>query len=264
MILGIDVGGQSVRFGVFDQKKRVHISHYKTTTTLEQTLYTNIDNLCATYPIQAIGIAWPGMVKHNVILKTPNIKWKTPHIAELLEKKLHIPVCIAHDVSCFLYAFYQEYQDTTVLGLTLGTGLGGAFMRYGSFLGPMEIGHIMYNGQEAEALLGAKGIIHLAKTLDIHVQKPEQIITHKKGATFWHLYGTHLGTVTSIAQNLLCAHHVIIGGQIAKAHTHFKKGYNQALKKHTFTQVPKTRCTTHQYTGLYGATVMASKHLNTK
>jgi len=109
----------------------------------------------------AVGIGTPGSVDvHNGFLKggTPNFRfWKNVPIKSEIETVLSLPVFVDNDANVMIYGEYmfgagKGYKN--VVGITLGTGIGGGVIingeifRGSNFAGA-ELGHmsILYNGK---------------------------------------------------------------------------------------------------------------------
>jgi glucokinase len=98
------------------------------------------------------GIGIPGLVTSNKgpIVFAPNVGWKNVDPVTYLEKELGCPVFLYNDAACAAIAesrlgHGQQYES--LLFLTLGTGIGGAFIWNGKLFdqhGPYgsELGHI--------------------------------------------------------------------------------------------------------------------------
>lgn len=85
------------------------------------------------YKIAGIGIGFAGPVdyKKGAALFGPNLKTKKIEFKKKLEKALKIPVKADNDVKCFLLAesaFGAAKGFKNAVGITIGTGVGGAIM----------------------------------------------------------------------------------------------------------------------------------------
>lgn len=87
------------------------------------------------YKLEKIGIGLAGQVNHHqgVVLSTTNFSrdFKNIKLAMIIKDKYKVPVRIDNDVKCFLqgemrYGIGRGMQN--VVGLTLGTGIGGALL----------------------------------------------------------------------------------------------------------------------------------------
>ena len=104
-----------------------------------------------------IGIAGQVDYKKGIVLSTANFgkDFKNVRLAQLLKTEFKVPVQIDNDAKCFLQAEMKfgggrGYQD--VVGLTFGTGIGGAIAMNGSLWRGAnntagEVGHMKISGQ---------------------------------------------------------------------------------------------------------------------
>lgn len=182
MILGIDVGGTTVKFGVVSPEG--DISQVKAFDTLKwvsdgfvDSLKSAIKEFLALVPeIKGVGIGWPGLlsVDRKTVIALPNIPSISDlDIVDILNEEFpELPVKIENDAKCAtigeLYFGNIEGLDNFVL-VTLGTGVGsGAVIDKKLFLGArgngMEIGHMLLeNGKSLEQHIGIQHIINYTK-----------------------------------------------------------------------------------------------------
>ena len=151
MKIGIDLGGSHIGIGLVDnngeilQKVEKYIKDedkINIETFIEEFITEKILEISLTNNIESIGIAVPGTVSENKIIKAVNLGLENYDLAENLEKILHIKVKLKNDAKCSAlaeqkYGELAEYDNS--IFLCIGTGVGGA---------------VIYNGK----LLEAKGI----------------------------------------------------------------------------------------------------------
>lgn len=119
-------------------------------------VYKDLENLVESFledGVKAVGIGVPGPVPSDgVPLKMPNIPdSENFDITGKLEQKTKLSVFISNDANCFLagekfFGVGRNYEN--LLGITMGTGIGGAVFVNGEFLigkdGAVgEFGHII-------------------------------------------------------------------------------------------------------------------------
>jgi predicted NBD/HSP70 family sugar kinase len=155
--LGIDVGGTKILCQAFDEQLGV-LREEKVSTDLDhgsegvmKALEALIDRHFSA-DIKGIGVALPGIVhrRSGALMKAPNLP-TTPglEVKKLLEDRFHTTVHTENDINAFLSAEYERpelRQYDTVLGVMVGTGLGGAAivdgrMLYGERGFACEFGH---------------------------------------------------------------------------------------------------------------------------
>ena len=138
MKVGIDLGGSHIAIGVVNSKgriiekieKRILESEKKEITkTIENYIFENIKQLTKKYKISEVGIAIPGTVTDNKIIKSVNLGIKDYNIVQSLSRKIKLPIKIRNDAKCAAiaenkYGCLKNYKRS--IFLTLGTGIGGA------------------------------------------------------------------------------------------------------------------------------------------
>src|SRR6185503_7199558 len=103
--------------------------------------------------VRAVGIGAPGAVDPEAgrVIVAPNLAWENVPLQKELEKRLQVPVAIENDANAALIGVYEEELNSKprhVLGIFIGTGIGGALMMngdlysgYNHFAG--EVGHMV-------------------------------------------------------------------------------------------------------------------------
>ena len=147
MYLGIDVGGMSVKCGLVSDDGKI-LAKKSIVTTLGDYRKTiaEIADLCretvsaggATMDdIVGVGTGIPGTVHEGVVSFAANLNWyKVPYVAEL-EKLLGKPCYAGNDANCALlgeWVFGAAKGTKNVMAITIGTGIGTAFIVDGKML----------------------------------------------------------------------------------------------------------------------------------
>lgn len=164
MILGIDIGGTGIKFGVVDQDYRI-VKSCAIPTGAHRAVTAIIDDIIATakqlrteYDFDRIGIGTPGDIdsENGVCKRAGNLPYDNTPVVQMISEALELPVYIANDATAALYGeIYagagKDYQN--IIMLTLGTGVGGGIAIHGKpYLGSKgyggELGHmvIKYDG----------------------------------------------------------------------------------------------------------------------
>lgn len=206
MFLGFDIGGTSLKAGIFDddinliQKYIVPYGDIVKTNDFPEFLLEQIFKIWTEatdrYPqIKALGFGVPGVVSNQgVIAVAPNLKGIVHYpILQLLKDKIHLPLAVDNDANAASLAelYYGNGADLNdFIYVTLGTGIGGAIISdrkifRGSSGGAGEIGHIIIdykNSQDdprpyregvIEVFAGREGILRLAGNILINYPKSE-------------------------------------------------------------------------------------------
>lgn len=185
MVIGIDVGGTTIKFGLI--KLNGDIAFTKRIDTKEaaasgmtEAMIKEVKTIIAEYPeVEGIGIGFPGLVskdRKSVIL-LPNV----PAVAneDVVDKfKKELPsliVKIENDAKCAALGelqFGEAKGLTDYLFITLGTGVGGGYILdkklfLGSRGNATEVGHMFtpIEGKTVEQHLGLNQITNYAKEL---------------------------------------------------------------------------------------------------
>ena len=136
---------------------------------LVEILATQIATLVAKEPtpIDAIGVAVPGIVRHGLVEDSPNLtQLKGMHMGEELTRKLashgiHAPVHIANDadaIAAGVAATHGQLEKLTRVW-TIGNGIG--YGRWPYVDGIWEGGHITVTLDPKERFCGCGGVGHL-------------------------------------------------------------------------------------------------------
>ena len=144
MKIGLDIGGSHIGVGHVDDqgyiknKEEIFIKD-KTNieNTIEEFIYRKIREMIEICPVDGIGIAVPGTVTDNKIIKAVNLGIENYDLASKLESEFNIPVKIKNDAKCSALAeqkfgALKGYDDA--IFLCIGTGIGGAVIYDGKLL----------------------------------------------------------------------------------------------------------------------------------
>lgn len=151
MKIGIDLGGSHIGIGLVDESGKILYKAEKYITDIDK---KNIENfieefitekvleITLTNNVESIGIAVPGTVSENKIMKAVNLNLENYDLATNLEKILHMKVNLKNDAKCSALA-EQKYgalagYDNSVF-LCIGTGVGGAVIFNEKLLEPKDV-----------------------------------------------------------------------------------------------------------------------------
>ena len=147
--LGVDIGGTAVKLGLVDDsgavlrraERSVSFDGYK--TPILDTVQAAIRDFLAQDPpaLAGIGVSATGQIdsRRGVVAGTcgnfPG--WIGVEIKDTLEREFNLPVTVANDANCMLLGEVwvgaaKGYTD--VIGVTLGTGVGGGILTGGHLL----------------------------------------------------------------------------------------------------------------------------------
>ncbi len=261
-ILGIDIGATNTKFVVLENFKR--ISKKKSSLTLKRKkdfilfLKEEIKKISEKEKISGIGIGIAGILdkKREKILFVPNLKFlsKFP-LKEILEKEFKKKIKLENDTNCFTLceAFLGEAKKyKIVIGLTLGTGIGGTILfkrkiYKGAFGGAGEIGHMVINFEKGKCSCGnfgcfeAFGSEKFFKRKKVFSKNIEEKAKRgdKKAKRIFEEYGKYLGIGISNIINILDPEIVVLGGGQAKAFNLFSPSLKKEVEKRVISPISR-------------------------
>ena len=179
-VFGIDIGGTTVKYGMFGIDGSLLEKWAIATDTREEGAYILRDIADAVKAkqqehsidakeIRGIGIGVPGPVQESrTVRKCVNLGWGVKNVAEELEQLTGIPVRAGNDANVaalgeMISGGGKGYKNLVMI--TLGTGVGGGIIVGGRILegadgAAGEIGHINVRDDEAESCgCGNKGCL---------------------------------------------------------------------------------------------------------
>jgi glucokinase len=144
-------------------------------------------------PLEAIGLAYPGIIRSGVIEESPNLQQLKGFPMELAlrsalaERGIHAKIAISNDADVVAsgIASAHGHLDKLVRVWTLGTGIG--FGRYPAMDGVWEGGHMVVTLDPNEKFCGCGGLGHLesimghrAMRLRFLDMEPEEVFAASK------------------------------------------------------------------------------------
>jgi glucokinase len=210
-------------------------------------------------------------MKQGLILDCPFLPTlKYFPLTNTIHDKYGIPVYLDNDANCFAlgeYYFGAGAKYETVLGYTLGTGLGCGIVINGKvFTGATqhagEVGTSPYQDETIEDIVSGSGISRIYKAICGQERSAREIAElavkgDKCGIQTWEQFGEHLAHAVAWGINMIDPDIVILGGSIANAMNLFAAAMEHSLRK-KISPLPaaKTkvvRASLGDYAGLIGA-----------
>ncbi|MBK7106992.1 MAG: ROK family protein [Ignavibacteriae bacterium] len=247
-VIGIDLGGTNVRIGLVEDNKIVKLISNKISSKESQEIVINeiidVISKIITKNVRGIGIGVPSIVniEKGIVYEVHNIpSWREVHLKEILENKFKIPTYVNNDVNCFIlgekhFGKGKFYKD--IIGLAMGTGLGGGIIINGELFagkncGAGEFGLMKYldknyeyycSGQFFQFKYGIKGeeILKSAQNGD---EKALEILIE---------FGEHMGNLINSIMYALNPEIIILGGSVSKAYKFFKKSMYEKINEYEF------------------------------
>lgn len=280
LAMALDIGGSFVKAGVVELGTGALVKFIDNTgldtsdaekfiTGLPEVIRSLTGDLGKRTPA-GLGISMCALCKDGVVVEAPNLKWFNVPLVDLVSIVLKregfdIPVTMENDGDCFAlgewrYGVAQDYR--CVLGITLGTGVGGGFIVDGKvFRGGMgysiEPGHIKVNytldtplcGCGArfclEAGTGSAGIIHtyMVKGGEVTDTTTVEDIFRRAEAgeeiaqKLFMRTGRRLGVGLAGLCNMLNPEAVVIGGGVSSARKYLEPSLRSALEGETLISI---------------------------
>jgi glucokinase len=256
-VLGIDLGGTKIAMGVVDEDGNI-LKRRKIDTKVQEGFQRVVERISDTIndlkkevdDISEIGIGSPGSIDHEkgVVRFSPNFPgWINVPLSKEIESRTGISVTVENDANAFVMGekwFGKGKGYTDIIGITLGTGVGGGVITGGNLLRGhdgigAELGHIIVepNGYLCgcgnhgclETIASATGISRLAK--EWRGRYPESVIkdyTAKEimdaardgdplGVKVLELVSQFLGIALGNLIHIFNPQIIVIGGGVSRA-----------------------------------------------
>ncbi len=212
-ILGLDIGGSGIKGAIVDTENGTMITERHRIPTPEGAkpadVAQEVGEIINFFNYQGpIGCGFPAIIQHGVARSAANVsdEWIGTNINHLLSDQCGQPVFTLNDADAagiaeMRFGIGQEYQDSVVILLTLGTGIGSAIFTNGVLLPNTEFGHLMIRGKDAE---------HRASDA-----------ARQLGDLSWKKWAKRLTEYLNELEKLFSPDLFIIGGGISKKHEKF-------------------------------------------
>ncbi|PAE31212.1 ROK family glucokinase [Oceanobacillus profundus] len=208
LLLGIDIGGTSVKIGIINQqgeileKWEVPTNKLNAGITIVDEIWASIERKLSILHLSissflGVGVGAPGFIDMDsgIVSEAVNIGWKDFPLADQLKEKSSLPVFVANDANIAVLGENWTgagNQAKNLVALTLGTGVGGGIIVNGSILNGIngmagELGHLTIekdgyacncgNNGCLETIASATGIVRQAmdKIASYPDSKPAEI-----------------------------------------------------------------------------------------
>jgi polyphosphate glucokinase len=175
-VLGIDVGGSSIKAGLVDLEAGRLVGDLISAPTPQPStpgaMLPVFAGLAARLPAAEgrVGIAFPSVIKHGKVCTAANIdrSWIGVDGPQLVTTSLGRPIVFLNDADAAGVAEVKwgagRGTQGTVIMITFGTGIGTALFADGRLLPNSELGHMEVRGIEAEKWTSAH--VRTAQKLD--------------------------------------------------------------------------------------------------
>ena len=251
VILGIDIGGTSIKAGVLVLGRLQDIRSIPTPALESQdvileALATFIESYLP-YSFEGIGIGIPGLVdpKEGVVLGLANIpSFQHVELRKFLTARFGKPVYINNDANCFALGVHKfgvgnEFQN--LVGITLGTGVGGGII----------IHNKLYSGVNSAAGEWC-GVSYLDGTFEdycsgkffdrVYQSRPKALAKLAQegdpvALQAFEEFGNHVGELLKVILFSLAPEAIVLGGSIRKTFPLFEKSLRATLQTFPYASV---------------------------
>ena len=219
--LGIDIGGTGIKAAVVDvatgklasDRVRELTPQPPTPAAVLETLSAVVQQLTASgalTPEMPAGAGFPSAIRSGHALTAPHgeLAWVGQSIEQLLGDRLGRSVAVLNDsdaagVAEMAYGAGRGHPGVVLL-LDLGTGIGTTLFTKGELVPNMQLGHIAFHGQDAEARVSPAA--------------------RKRRNLSWKAWGREFNELLGLYEAYLWPDLIILGGGLAKDFSKFS-GY---------------------------------------
>ena len=231
LYLGIDIGGTSIVAARFSEnemleKREVPTGADRPAGQIMESLYEAI-GMVLTDEVVGIGIGMPGFMNAETgeIMQINNIpSFNGYAIKPRVEERFNLPTFQNNDANCFAlgetyYGAGKKY--TNLVGVTLGTGLGGGIIlnrriHTGLMGGAGELGCVPFHGGISEDICSAALFKNKYKTTGTELYKKAKSGDQAALAVFDEL-AHNIGELFRIVMYVLAPEAFIVGGSVANS-----------------------------------------------
>jgi glucokinase len=245
LYIGVDIGGTSIvaaRFSESELLERAEVPTGADRPAMEimESLYEAIEKVI-TEEVIGIGIGMPGFmnVETGEILQINNIpSFNGFAIKPKVEKRFNLPTFQNNDANCFAlgetyYGAGKKY--TNLVGVTLGTGLGGGIIlnrkiHTGLMGGAGELGCVPFHGGIVEDICSAALFKNKYNTTGAELYKKAKAGDQESLAVFDEL-GRNIGELLRVVMYILSPEAFVIGGSVANSWDLLEKSLRNEVDK---------------------------------
>ncbi len=245
LYIGIDIGGTSLvaaRFSESEMLKRAEIPTGADRPAMEimESLFGAI-NQVINDEVVGIGIGMPGFMdtQSGEILRINNIpSFNGFSVKQAVEKRFNLPTFQNNDANCFALGetwFGAGKGYTNLVGVTLGTGLGGGIIinrkiHTGLAGGAGELGCVPFRGGMVEDHCSAALFANKYGKSGAELYN-EAKSGNKESLMVFDELARNIGELLHIVMYILAPEAFIIGGSVAKAWEFLEKPLREEVNK---------------------------------
>ncbi|MBL7056478.1 ROK family protein [Candidatus Woesearchaeota archaeon] len=278
-LIGVDLGGTNIKTALVSKTGKI-LKNYETATG--KTTNEIINNIISAInkvkegKIWGIGIGSPGPIDHKkgTITKPVNLPFRNVKLKNIIQNKFKVKTFLDNDANCFALAeatFGQGKKYENVIGITLGTGVGGGLVINKKIFhgrnNAAELGHITINHKGSKSKCKNHGCIetHIAargitKLFDKKAE-PKQVCElakqgNKKAKKTFEEMGSYLGIGIVNIMYAFDPDIIVLGGKISNAQKIFSKSMNREIKTRYFSKPCPIKKSKLKEPGVLGAAAL--------
>ncbi len=279
LYIGVDIGGTSIVAARFSESELLERTEVPTGASrpaeeIMESLYEAIEKVI-TDEVIGIGIGMPGFmnVETGEILQINNIpSFNGFAIKPKVEKRFNLPAFQNNDANCFALgeAYYGAGKKyTNMVGVTLGTGLGGGIIlnrkiHTGLMGGAGELGCVPFHGGISEDICSAALFKNKYKSTGVELYKKAKAGDQESQAVFDEL-ASNIGELLRIVMYVLSPEAFVIGGSVANSWDLLEKPLRKEVDKFLVPMISsKVELVPAQLdnAGLYGAAALCISQMD--
>jgi len=243
-IVAVDLGGTKLRVGKVQHNRIIsHATRAIPPNGSEDAVLSELmDSIKSLFDdeVVAIGVGVPSVVDvdRGIVYTVQNIpSWQEVHLKEKLENSFRVPAYVNNDANCFVLGechFGKGKGFRNIVGLTIGTGLGGGIiidgrLYSGTNCGAGEIGMIPYKDEILEYYCSGQfftrrfGVSGEAVFERANAGDQEALRAYEE-------FGYEMGHAMITALYAYDPEIVILGGSVSKAYSLFRKTMMEKLE----------------------------------
>ncbi len=296
---GLDLGGSSLKYGYgnlneglfsFNQVQHKNSGREEILHLLSTAIKDIKKSLSQEKDLVAISLGSPGYINRStgeVLGNCPNLnQWTGTNPRRYLANHFSIPIFVENDADLMALGESQinDLQSDTLLGITIGTGIGSGFVTngkifHGSSYAAMELGHTVIEKNGLLCSCGKRGCLEAYVSIPAIEKQVEQKFTYylnidqilqqavddEQIATIIKDAYQNLGLAIANAVVLLDPRTVVIGGGLTEC-SHFKieplaAAIKDYLPQHHQDNVLITQAKIKNKAGVWGGIVLAERSL---
>ncbi|THJ67533.1 ROK family protein [Arthrobacter echini] len=213
-VIGVDIGGTGIKGGIVDLEKGSMIGDRYRIPTPQPATPEAVAEVVRQIVVELssrpeapdadgpVGVTFPAIIQHGVARSAANVdkSWVDTDVDALFTEVLGREVRVMNDADAAGLAEVRygagKGRKGTVLVITLGTGIGSAFIFDGKLVPNAELGHLEIDGHDAETKASA--------------------VARERDGISWEDYAVRLQRYFSHVEFLFSPELFIVGGGISK------------------------------------------------